>query len=78
MLDFFRESDVEYQANGRSRQLRQERLTIDGNFHCTQSAKNSDPNDVSLYKGTGFFPTQEELTEHLASVARNPYAKEVI
>ncbi|KAJ7705876.1 hypothetical protein B0H16DRAFT_1747026 [Mycena metata] len=58
------------------RQLRQERLTIDGNFHCTQSAKNSDPNDISLYNGTGFFPTQEELTEHLVSIARNPYAKE--
>ncbi|KAK6985230.1 CxC2 domain-containing protein, partial [Favolaschia claudopus] len=38
------------------RHLNQQRETIDGNFHCTKSTKNSDPNDYSLYQGSGFSP----------------------
>ncbi|KAJ7743476.1 hypothetical protein DFH07DRAFT_964111 [Mycena maculata] len=51
--------------------LNQQRDTIDGNFHCTKSNKNSDPNDRSLYKGAGFFPTDEDLNEHLAKVPKS-------
>ncbi|KAJ7194502.1 hypothetical protein B0H12DRAFT_1039135, partial [Mycena haematopus] len=47
------------------RHLRQQRDTIDGNFHCTKSAKNTDPTSRSLYEGTGFFPTATGLTDHL-------------
>ncbi|KAK6974846.1 CxC2 domain-containing protein [Favolaschia claudopus] len=54
------------------RHLNQQRQTIDGNFHCTKSTKNSDPNDYSLYKGSGFFPTDDVLKAHLA---KNPPAK---
>ncbi|KAJ6466512.1 hypothetical protein DFH09DRAFT_956689 [Mycena vulgaris] len=50
------------------RHLSQERVTVDGNFHCTKSTKNSDPNDYSLYKGDGFFPTNTTLNDHLKSV----------
>ncbi|KAJ7185127.1 hypothetical protein B0H12DRAFT_1083229, partial [Mycena haematopus] len=47
------------------RHLRQQRDTLDGNFHCTKSTKNTDPNSYSLYKGSGFFPTDQALKEQL-------------
>ncbi|KAJ7447699.1 hypothetical protein FB451DRAFT_777855 [Mycena latifolia] len=50
------------------RHLNQERRTIDGNFHCTKSMKNTDPNDLSLYRGSSFFPTDADLKEYLAKV----------
>ncbi|KAJ7889990.1 hypothetical protein B0H13DRAFT_1887753 [Mycena leptocephala] len=50
------------------RHLNQQRETLDGNFHCTKSTKNSDPKDISLYRGAGFFPTNEDLKAHLARV----------
>ncbi|KAJ6545752.1 hypothetical protein B0H19DRAFT_955848 [Mycena capillaripes] len=56
------------------RHLNQQRDTLDGNFHCTKSTKNSDPRDVSLYEGSGFFPTNEVLNAHLALA---PVTKEV-
>ncbi|KAF7341420.1 CxC2 domain-containing protein [Mycena venus] len=48
------------------RHLRQQRDTLDGNFHCTKSSKNSDPKSYLLYKGSGFFPTNTVLKDHLA------------
>jgi hypothetical protein len=48
------------------RHLKQQRSTLDGNFHCTMSTKNSDPKSYSLYKGSGFFPTDAVLKEQLA------------
>ncbi|KAK7001782.1 hypothetical protein R3P38DRAFT_3326686 [Favolaschia claudopus] len=47
------------------RHLCQQKTTADGNFHCTKSKKTSDPNDRSLFKGTAFFPTHEQLEEAL-------------
>ena len=55
-----------------SRHLCQSKKTLDGNFHCTKAKKNSDPNDRSLFAGTAFFPTNEELNDHLAA---NPEEK---
>ncbi|KAF7355830.1 CxC2 domain-containing protein [Mycena venus] len=52
------------------RHLNQQRDTIDGNFHCTKSKKNSDPKDSSLYKALGFFPTNAELNEQLVKIFR--------
>ncbi|KAJ7025262.1 hypothetical protein C8F04DRAFT_1269385 [Mycena alexandri] len=57
--------------------LRQERMTLDGNFHCTKSTKKTNPGDRSFYNGTSFFPTDEELNEHLAEVTKDPPPKEV-
>ncbi|KAF8135240.1 hypothetical protein K438DRAFT_1640334, partial [Mycena galopus ATCC 62051] len=58
------------------RHLNQGRDTVDGNFHCTKSTKNSDPKDYSLYQGSGFFPSNSELEEHLAHVKRVPITRE--
>ena len=59
-----------------SRHLRQQRDTLDGNFHCTKSTKNIDPTSASLYEGTGFFPTAAQLKAHLKR-APLPKKKEV-
>ncbi|KAF8189420.1 hypothetical protein K438DRAFT_1763643 [Mycena galopus ATCC 62051] len=58
------------------RHLNQGRDTVDGNFHCTKSTKNSDPKDYLLYQGSGFFPSNSELEEHLAHVKRVPITRE--
>ncbi|KAJ7092208.1 hypothetical protein C8R44DRAFT_750322 [Mycena epipterygia] len=55
------------------RHLNQSRGTADGNFHCTKSTKNTDHKDYSLYQGAAFFPTDQELKEHLEKV---PVTKE--
>lgn len=57
------------------RHLVQERDTVDGNYHCTKSTKNSDPKDYLLYKGSGHFPTNGDLNDHLDKVAKDPAKK---
>ncbi|KAJ7789580.1 hypothetical protein B0H14DRAFT_2397373 [Mycena olivaceomarginata] len=64
--DFNMDPKLPIQLPPELRHLKQQRSTLDGNFHCTMSTKNSDPKSYSLYKGSGFFPTDAVLKEQLA------------
>ncbi|KAJ7243463.1 hypothetical protein C8J57DRAFT_1243408 [Mycena rebaudengoi] len=55
------------------RHLNQSQRTLDGNFQCNQSNKNTDPNDVSLCAGKGYFPLDSEYREYLSRI---PISKE--
>ncbi|KAF7331346.1 CxC2 domain-containing protein [Mycena kentingensis (nom. inval.)] len=55
------------------RHLNQIQRTLDGNFQCNQYNKNTDPDDVSLHKGTGNFPIDAEYRDYLGKV---PVSKE--
>ncbi|KAJ7460506.1 hypothetical protein B0H11DRAFT_1923908 [Mycena galericulata] len=50
------------------RHLNQSQRTLDGNFQCNQFNKNTDPDDVSLCAGKGYFPLDSEYKEYLARV----------
>jgi hypothetical protein len=54
--------------------LNQSQRTLDGNFQCNQFNKNTDPDDVSLCAGKGYFPLDSEYKEYLARI---PISKEV-
>ncbi|KAJ6563164.1 hypothetical protein B0H10DRAFT_1966261 [Mycena sp. CBHHK59/15] len=55
------------------RHLNQSQRTLDVNFQCNQFTKNTDPDDVSLCAGKGYFPLDSEYKEYLARV---PISKE--
>ncbi|KAF7295985.1 CxC2 domain-containing protein [Mycena kentingensis (nom. inval.)] len=55
------------------RHLNQLQATLDGNFQTGQFSKNTDPDDVSLFKGKGNSPVDAEYKAYLA---RNPVSKE--
>lgn len=57
-----------------SRHLNQSQRTLDGNFQCNQFTKNTDPDDVSLCAGKGYFPLESEYKEYLGKI---PVSKEV-
>ncbi|KAJ7642822.1 hypothetical protein B0H17DRAFT_960054 [Mycena rosella] len=60
------------------RHLNQERLTLDGNFHCNKAkktSKNSDPNDTSLYIGKAHFPEQAAQKAYLARAPKSQEAR---
>ncbi|KAJ7138606.1 hypothetical protein C8R46DRAFT_1321618, partial [Mycena filopes] len=50
------------------RHLHQSQRTLDGNFQCNQFNKNTDPDDVSLCAGKGYFPLDSDYKEYLARV----------
>ncbi|KAJ6558995.1 hypothetical protein B0H10DRAFT_1807431 [Mycena sp. CBHHK59/15] len=56
------------------RHLNQSQRTLDRNFQCNQFSKNTDPDDVSLCAGKGYFPLDSEYCEYLNRV---PVSKEV-
>ncbi|KAJ6570001.1 hypothetical protein B0H10DRAFT_2238043 [Mycena sp. CBHHK59/15] len=47
--------------------------TLDGNFQCNQFNKNTDPDDVSLCEGKGYFPLDSEYRQYMGRV---PVSKE--
>ncbi|KAF4608969.1 hypothetical protein EYR40_001322 [Pleurotus pulmonarius] len=49
----------------RLRHLNQLQRTLDGNFQCNKMRKNTDPDDVSLYKGCGYFPNDTAFRQGL-------------
>lgn len=55
--------------------MNQSQRTLDGNFQCNQFNKNTDPDDVSLCAGKGYFPLDSEYKKYLVDV---PVSKEVI
>ncbi|KAJ6480334.1 hypothetical protein C8R45DRAFT_933262 [Mycena sanguinolenta] len=48
--------------------LNQSQRTLDGNFQCNQFNKNTDPNDISLCAGKGYFPIDSEYKEYLNKI----------
>ncbi|KAJ7120641.1 hypothetical protein C8R46DRAFT_1203652 [Mycena filopes] len=53
----------------------QSQRTLDGNFQCNQFNKNTDPDDVSLCAGKGYFPLDSEYKSYLAGI---PVSKEAV
>lgn len=47
------------------RHLHQWRLTADGNHQCNKYQKHNDPDDISLFKGNAYFPTQQNYLQYL-------------
>ncbi|KAJ6603168.1 hypothetical protein B0H10DRAFT_2195843 [Mycena sp. CBHHK59/15] len=50
------------------RHCNQSQRTLDGNFQCNQFNKNTDPDDVSLAAGNGYFPPDDKYKEYLAKI----------
>ncbi|KAJ6470132.1 hypothetical protein C8R47DRAFT_1222765 [Mycena vitilis] len=57
----------------RLRHTNQSQRTLDGNFQCNQFTKNTDPDDVSLCAGQGYFPLDSAYKEYIKSI---PVSKE--
>ncbi|KAJ7304705.1 hypothetical protein DFH08DRAFT_825282 [Mycena albidolilacea] len=53
----------------------QSQRTLDGNFQCNQYNKNTDPDDISLCAGKGYFPPDDEYKAYLAKI---PVSREVV
>ncbi|KAJ7495577.1 hypothetical protein FB451DRAFT_1164304 [Mycena latifolia] len=53
------------------RHLNQSQRTLDGNHQCNQFSKNTDPDDVSLCAGKGYFPLDSKYQEYLQSVPKS-------
>jgi hypothetical protein len=45
--------------------LNQTQVTVDGNFHANRYAKNSSPDDYSLFEGCAYFPDDKEYKDYL-------------
>ncbi|KAJ7857939.1 hypothetical protein B0H14DRAFT_3135672 [Mycena olivaceomarginata] len=50
------------------RHCNQSQRTLDGNFQCNQFNKNTDPDDISLCAGKGYFPPDNEYKAYLAKI----------
>ncbi|KAJ7799140.1 hypothetical protein B0H14DRAFT_2904257 [Mycena olivaceomarginata] len=50
------------------RHCNQSQRTLDGNFQCNQFNKNTDPDDISLCAGKGYFPPHNEYKAYLAKI----------
>ncbi|KAJ6596394.1 hypothetical protein DFH09DRAFT_130750 [Mycena vulgaris] len=50
------------------RHCNQSQRTLDGNFQCNQFNKNTDPDDISLCGGKGYFPPDDEYKSYLAKI----------
>ncbi|KAJ7069033.1 hypothetical protein B0H15DRAFT_925884 [Mycena belliarum] len=50
------------------RHCNQSQRTLDGNFQCNQYNKNTDPDDISLCAGKGYFPPDDEYKAYLAKI----------
>ncbi|KAF7372608.1 CxC2 domain-containing protein [Mycena venus] len=50
------------------RHCNQSQRTLDGNFQCNQFNKNTDPDDISLCAGKGYFPPDDEYKAYLAKI----------
>jgi len=48
--------------------LNQTQYTADGNHHSNKYSKNTDPDDVSLYNGTAYFPEDAAYREFVRNI----------
>jgi hypothetical protein len=51
--------------------LIQTQVTADGNFHANRYAKNSSPDDYSLFEGRAYYPDDTEYKEYLKRQPKN-------
>lgn len=51
--------------------------TIDGNFHANKYIKNTDPDDVSLFKGKSYFPDDYQFRDYLRNLPGGDVFEEV-
>ena len=51
-----------------SRHLIQTQYTADGNHHSNKYAKNTNPDDVSLYDGRAYYPNNAEYQEYIRNL----------
>ena len=54
-----------------SRHLIQTQYTADGNHHSNKYAKNTDPDDVSLYNGRAYYPNDAEYREYIRNLPKS-------
>jgi len=54
-----------------SRHLIQTQYTADGNHHSNKYAKNTDPDDISLYDGRAYYPNDAEYREYIKNLPKN-------
>jgi hypothetical protein len=54
-----------------SRHLIQTQYTADGNHHSNKYAKNTDPDDISLYDGRAYYPNDAEYQEYVKNLPKN-------
>ncbi|KAK7013602.1 hypothetical protein R3P38DRAFT_3322533 [Favolaschia claudopus] len=59
------------------RHLNQSQRTLDGNHQFNQFSKNTDPDDISLCNGKGYFPLDSEYQAHLKTKSTCNYLKVV-
>ncbi|KAJ6467420.1 hypothetical protein C8R45DRAFT_778039, partial [Mycena sanguinolenta] len=57
--------------------INQSQRTLDRNHQCNQFSKNTDPDDISLCTGKGYFPLDAEYQEYLQSKLTCNYLKVV-
>lgn len=50
------------------RHLSQTTFTADGNHHLNKFVKNTDPNDVSFFRGRAYFPEDSEFQRYLRMI----------
>jgi hypothetical protein len=51
-----------------SSHLNQTQYTADGNHHSNKYSKNTDPDDISLYNGTAYFPEDSTYREFVRNI----------
>jgi hypothetical protein len=54
-----------------SRHLIQTQYTADGNHHSNKYAKNTDPDNVSLYDGRAYYPNDAEYREYIRNLPKS-------
>lgn len=50
----------------------------DGNHHANKFAKNTDPDDVSLFAGKAYFPEETAYQQYLQDVQKKPALPEEV
>lgn len=58
--------------------LNQTQDTADGNHHANKFAKNTDPDDVSLFAGKAYFPDEAEYQQYLRDLQKKPAPREEV
>lgn len=54
-----------------SSHLIQTQYTADGNHHSNKYAKNTDPDDVSLYDGRAYYPNDAEYRDYIKNLPKD-------
>ena len=64
--------------NSLTSHLNQTVLTLDGNHHLNKFVKNTDPNDISLFRGRAYIPEDSQYQAYLADKAdKGPEVRQI-